>query len=59
MSSQKVAEKIVSHNQVVKGRLLIKVNLSTSVSDDIYCGGEVQETHKYMEERKKKKKRNA
>lgn len=46
-----MAEKIAGHNQVVKGWLLIKVNLSTSVSD-IYYGGEVQEIHSNMKERK-------
>lgn len=46
-----VKESYFSHNQVVKGNLLIKVHLSTSVSD--YDDDEVQETEIWRKGKKK------
>lgn len=45
-------ESYLSHNQVVKGRLLIKVNLSTLVNNN-YDGDEVQEIDRNMGKKEK------
>lgn len=42
----------LSYNQIVEGRLLIKVNLLTSVSGKYY-GDEVQQIYRNMGKRKK------